>query len=45
MESGENHEQEESKRKGQIPGTMERMHGRRRYLGKQRELEEYNGVG
>jgi len=27
------------------PGTMERMYGRRRYLGEQKELEECNGVG
>ena len=34
MGSGENHKQEESEKKGQIPGMIERMHGRRRYLGK-----------
>ena len=32
-------------RKGQVSGTMERMHGKRRHLGEQEKFEEHNGVG
>jgi len=45
MGSRENYEQKESMRKGQVFSVIERMYNRRRYLGKQRGPEEYNGIG
>ena len=44
MGSGENHEQEESMRKRQVFGAIERMHSRRGHLEKQGESEECNGI-
>ena len=34
-----------NKRKGQVPSTIEGMHGRRRHLREQRKFEECDGVG
>ena len=45
MEGRENYEQEKRTRKRQVYSAMEGMHGRRRYIGKQRESEECNGIG
>ena len=44
MGSREDYKQEKSIRKGQVLGTMEGMYGQGRYLGEQREFEEYNGT-
>ena len=41
MRSRENSEQVTSKRKGQIPSTLERIHSRVRHFGRKGEFEEY----
>jgi len=44
MESGEDHEQKKGMRKEEIFGTMERMHGGGRHMGKQRKSKECDGA-
>jgi len=44
MGGGKDHEQKKDVRKREIFGTMERMHGGRRHMGKQGKLEECNGI-
>jgi len=41
MESKENSEQIMSKREGQIPGILERIHSRVRHLGREGEFKKH----